>query len=345
MGIHPRTLFKAAMGDQIFPLENSWYIGNTIFAILYGIDLCMFFMSAYFLSVGSRGDKSRYFYIGYSAVLLVLITIAMACNLFFGQMMWIQHRDDVGGPMGYFDANIAAWYNTFGTAADVAANALSDGLMLYRTYVFWNSRPWIVAFPALIYLASTAMSIAATIQSGLPGGDFFHGTTVNFTVPWLVLTITFNILTTSMIALRLTFISRSMRNVLSKERAQVYTGVIAILVESALPFTLLGIGYLITYIREDPQALAFADIWGAFAGLSPQAIILRVAMGSAWNKEKVTQYGTGAGSVVVFGSQAHGTPLQTFRKDGSTIGSTVVGNNSNNALSPKKSHLNFEEEV
>jgi hypothetical protein len=30
-----------------------------------------------------------------------------------------------------------------------------------------------------------AMGIAATIQSGIPGGDFFHGITVNFTTPWL----------------------------------------------------------------------------------------------------------------------------------------------------------------
>ncbi|KAJ7815346.1 hypothetical protein B0H13DRAFT_1514060, partial [Mycena leptocephala] len=278
------------MGDQDFPLERSWYIGNTIFAILYGVELCMFFMSAYFLW-NSKADKSRFIYIAYSATLLVLITIAMACNLFFGQQMWIEHRDVDGGPVAFFGGNIAAWYNTLGTAADVTANVLGDALMLYRCYVFWSSTSiWTVAFPALLFLASTSMSIAATIQSGMPGGDFFHGTTVNFTIPWLVLTITFNVLTTSMITFRLFAISRSMRNVLSKERTEVYTGVIAILVESAMPFTLLGIAYLVTYVRMDPEALAFADIWGCFVSLSPQAIILRVAMGSAWSKKTVTQY-------------------------------------------------------
>jgi predicted ferric reductase len=126
-----------------------------------------------------------------------------------------------------------------------------------------------------------------TVQSGLPGSDFWHGITVNLLTPWLgkfflrrntgswlispskVLTIVFNILTTSMIAVRLALIRRSMRGVLSKERAEVYTGVIAILVESALPFTLLGIAYLITYVRTDPEALAFADVWGAFVVSHP----------------------------------------------------------------------------
>ncbi|KAJ6577398.1 hypothetical protein B0H19DRAFT_871059, partial [Mycena capillaripes] len=212
----------------------------------------------------------------------------------------LQHRDVDGGPVAYFFNNIAIWYNTFGTAADVTANALGDGLMLYRCYVFWSSTSiWIIAFPAVLYLASICACqllykcfrlIVWLSKSGKPNGDFFGPGTANFFIPWLVLTITFNIITTSMISFRLFTISRSMRNVLSKERAQVYTGVIAILVESALPFTLLGIGYLITYVRNAPEELFFADVWGCFASLSPQAIILRVAMGSAWSKKTVTQY-------------------------------------------------------
>ncbi|KAK7032844.1 hypothetical protein R3P38DRAFT_2919226 [Favolaschia claudopus] len=321
------------------------YIGNTIFAILYGIQLCMFFMSAYFLLRSAKADKSRYIYIVYSASLLVLLTIAMACNLFFGQMMWIEHRNVDGGPVAFFVNNIAAWYNTFGTAADVTANVLGDGLMLYRCYVFWGGNIWVVAFPALLFLASTAMGIAGTIQSGLPGGDFFHGISISFVTPWLILTIVFNIITTSMIVLRLGLISRTMRKVLTRERAEVYTGVMAILVESALPFTLLGIVYLITYLKNEPEDLAFADIWGAFVALSPQAIILRVAMGSAWTKKTVTRYTTTTGSAVVFNSESQGTAtaLRSMRKE------TWVGsdNNSINALSSssQKSHVNVEDDV
>jgi hypothetical protein len=67
-----------------------------------------------------------------------------------------------------------------------------------------------------------------------------------------------------------------MRNVLSKERADVYVGVIAILVESAAPFTLLGIAYLVTYIRNDPEVLAFADVWGMFCVGPPASFSLTV---------------------------------------------------------------------
>ncbi|KAJ7231651.1 hypothetical protein C8J57DRAFT_1730094 [Mycena rebaudengoi] len=316
------------MGDQLFPLERSWYVGNTIFAILYGIQICMFFMSTYFLWTNPKTDKTRYVYIGYSAALLVLITVAMSANLYYGEQMWINHRDFEGGPAAYFGTHISDWYNTFGTAADVTANVLGDGLMLYRCYVFWGSISiWTVAFPALLFLGSATMGIVMTIQSGLPGGDIFHGTAVNFGIPWLVLTIVFNILVTGMIGFRLISLSRSMRNILSKERADVYVGVTAILVESAAPFTLLGIAYLVTYIRNDPEVLAFADVWGMFCALSPQMIILRVAMGSAWSSRTMTQYGSNSGTAVVFtnpGRRTIGARETELKSMGSVHGNSTL---------------------
>lgn len=283
------------MGDQVFPLERSWYIGNTIFAILYGLQISMYFQSVYYLNlnVGKENHKSKAFYIAYSTALMILITIALAANLFFGQAMWIEHRDVDGGPVAYFAGNIAAWYNTFGTAADVTANVLGDGLMLYRCFIFWGHVKVAMVLPALIYLASVAMGITTTIQSGLPNGNFFQGITVNFGIPWLVLTIVFNILVTTMIVVRLFSMHKKMESILGAEVSKRYTGLLAILVESALPFTVLGICYLATYIKNLPEALAFADIWGCFVSLSPQAIILRVAMGGGWTKDAFNRLSTG----------------------------------------------------
>ncbi|KAJ7678483.1 hypothetical protein B0H17DRAFT_1235718 [Mycena rosella] len=286
------------MGDQSFPLERSWYIGNAFFAILYGLQISMFFQSVYYLSIGPGSRKSKTFYIGYSTVMLVLITFALACNQWFGEAMWIEHRDVEGGPAQFFADNIAAWYNTLGTSADVVANVLGDGLMLYRCYVFWEHVPLAMVLPSLLYLSSVAMGITMTIQSGLPGGDIFHGTTVNFGIPWVVLTIVFNILVTAMIAIRLLSMHSRANLVLGIDPTKRYTGLLAILVESALPFTLLGIVYLATYAKQIPESLALAGIWGAFVSLSPQAIILRVAMGAAFTREMVVRVSSGGGQSI-----------------------------------------------
>lgn len=90
----------------------------------------MFVQSVYYLSAGPGSYRRKMFYILYGAVLLVLITISTAANLFYGQAMWIEHRDVDGGPVAYFVENEALWYNTLGTATDVTANVLGDGLMV-----------------------------------------------------------------------------------------------------------------------------------------------------------------------------------------------------------------------
>ncbi|KAJ7482630.1 hypothetical protein FB451DRAFT_1029873 [Mycena latifolia] len=271
--------------SQVFPLERSWYVGNAFFAIIYGIQISMYFQSVYYLKTGEGSRRVKIFYIGFSSALTALTTISLACNLYYGQAMWIEHRDVDGGPAVFFTTNIAIWYNTLGTAADVTANVLGDGLMLYRCHVFWGHSRLAMVSPVLLYLGSIAMAITTTIQSGLPGGDFFNGITVNFGIPWLVLTIVFNILVTVMIAGRLLSVQATVNKAVGWPMTKKYTGRLAILVESAMPFTLLGIGYLVTYIRGAPESLSFADIWGCFVSLSPQAIILRVAMGGAWTKE------------------------------------------------------------
>lgn len=108
------------------------------------------------------------------------------------------------------------------------------------------------------------MAIVTTIQSGLPGGSFFSGITINFGTPWIALTLTFNVLVTAMISTRLLLMQKKVRAVLGPEHTKLYTGVIAILIESALPFSLLSIAYIIPYARNDPESLALVGIWGCF---------------------------------------------------------------------------------
>jgi hypothetical protein len=97
-----------------------------------------FFASVYCISdrpsSGSAGEHRRLggqtFYVVYGAVLLALTTIEVALGALWGQFMWIDHRNYPGGPLGYFVASEAAWFNIFGMAAGAAANVLGDGLLV-----------------------------------------------------------------------------------------------------------------------------------------------------------------------------------------------------------------------
>ncbi|THU78137.1 hypothetical protein K435DRAFT_973654 [Dendrothele bispora CBS 962.96] len=279
------------------PLERSLYVGNFFRGILYGIELFTFAQAAHCIlnSGGIRSSPgSRVFYVAYGAVLLAMVTIAVTTDALWGQFMWIDHRNYPGGPLGYFSATTSMWMNVFGSAADATANILGDGLLLYRCYMIWGSRFWIIALPGLVYLASSVLVIITVVESALPGAFLLNGNAANFGVPWVSLSVSLNVIVTAMICARLLMMRQMTLSVMTPEMGQMYTSIMAILVESALPFSLVGLGFVITYAKDSPTADAFAYVWGMFCSLSPQMIILRVAMGRGWSKETVQQVDSGS---------------------------------------------------
>ncbi|KAF8264498.1 hypothetical protein EI94DRAFT_1772636 [Lactarius quietus] len=275
-------------------LERSLYIGNFFRAILYGIELFTFFAAAYcVLGRSSNYRKGRIFYIVYGGVLLTLVTIAVVTDALWGQYMWIDRRNYPGGPLGFFAASENAWYNVFGSAADATANILGDGLLVYRCYMIWGSRWYIVALPTLIYLASSVLVIITIVESALPNSFLLNGKPANFGVPWVSLSVSLNVLVTTLICWRLLRMRSLTRELLAPELSRTYTSIAAMLIESAAPFTVLGIGLVVTEAQGGPLAIAFSYVWGMFCSLSPQMIILRVAMGHGLLKESVEEISTG----------------------------------------------------
>ncbi|KAJ7102361.1 hypothetical protein B0H15DRAFT_328206 [Mycena belliarum] len=268
--------------------EQSFYIGSYITAILYGMYLFMYFLSNYFLLYSSSdARKESFFYIFYGSLMLILWTIASSCNAIFGQLAWIDHRDVPGGPAAYLTENLSAWYNTMGTVTGICMNFLADGLLLYRCYIIWGSNFKIIALPVLIYFGAMSMAVLLIYESAIPGASFFAGDAISFGVPYFWMTIGLNIITTSLICGRLLSVRNRVRSILGEQYCQTYTGIVACLLESALPLTVFGIVYVILYARNSPYAFCFVQIWADFCAISPQIIILRVSIGKAWSKDTV----------------------------------------------------------
>ncbi|KAJ7124760.1 hypothetical protein C8R43DRAFT_1135441 [Mycena crocata] len=279
--------------------ERAFYIGSYVTAILFGMELFMFFLSSYFLLHSSDARKESFFYISYSSVMLLLWTTASSCNAIFGQFIWIDHRDVLGGPAAYLDDHLSAWYNTLGTVAGICMNFLADGLLLYRCYIIWGSSWKIIVLPVIIYFGAMSMAILLIYESAIPGASFFSGDSVSFGVPYLWMTISLNLILTTLICGRLLSVRNRVRSILGEQYCQTYTGVVAVLLESALPFSVLGIVYVISYARNSPYSFAFLQVWADFCAISPQLIILRVATGKAWSKDTVASV-----SVLVFDHRA-----------------------------------------
>jgi len=302
-------------------LERSFYWGQLIMTGLYGVEMFMCMFSTYLiLSLPPSARRGRTIYLIIGVLILALLTVTVITDAVFLEFMWIDHRDAPGGPLGYLAANSAIWWQTLGTATEQLVNYLGDGLLMYRCFVIYNNNRWVLVFPALLYLGSLSMGIMTLVQSSIPGSDFFAGETVNFGVPWAALSVTLNFTLTCLITARILIARRNARKYLQGNGMDVYTGLASILVESSLPFSFLGIVFAITYGKNLDQGPTFLFIWSAFAALSPQFIIFRVATGRAWTREIATNISRG--DSMLFDTTRVNKTVESYQ-----LHSTFVGDN------------------
>lgn len=151
--LRPITMRRLAISPLTpvnFPLERSLYIGGIIRGILFGE--CLFFFAFRSLQQGvgmeififfsavycvrhrpSRNRKSQRYYVAHGGILLALTTIEVVVDTTWGRLMWIDHRNDPGGPLGFYSASVSTWYCILKVAACAMANILGDGLLVRST--------------------------------------------------------------------------------------------------------------------------------------------------------------------------------------------------------------------
>ncbi|KAF9553340.1 hypothetical protein CPC08DRAFT_713833 [Agrocybe pediades] len=298
-------------------LERSLYYGVIVMTLCYGLEIYMYIHSVRLLMKSTRKIRQqRRLYVIVGSISLLLTGIVVFTNAVFMEFMWIEHRDFEDGPLGYLAANSSIWWQTLGTAANQVTNFVGDGLLLYRCYIIWNGARWVIIFPGLIYLASIAMAIVTLVQSSHPGSNFFRGAPVDFGVPWAALSVALNIVVTVLITYKLLTAHHRLKKVLPDHAVRMYTGMSAIFIESALPFSILGIAFAVTYGLHSDIGPAFLFVWATFCALSPQLIIFRISSGQSWTRDLVqdaTANYTTAGGDHLLSSDAHGHVLRPIR--------------------------------
>jgi len=115
--------------------------------------------------------------------------------------------------------------------------------------------PVCFAVLALITVVESAQPYTPSLPSGKP---------TRVIVPWVSLSVSLNVIVTLMICFRLLRMRALTRGALSPEMSSMYTSIAAMLIESAAPISILGIGLIIIAARNEPIIFAFAYIWTMF---------------------------------------------------------------------------------
>ncbi|KAI0064496.1 hypothetical protein BV25DRAFT_1869199 [Artomyces pyxidatus] len=274
------------MSETLF--LNSYYIADSFACILYGVELVLYAMTMQKLLLhrARRTGQDRFF-IFFSTVNLLLVTISVATQVVFGEEMWIVNADYPGGASAYFQQYISVWYQTMGSVASVALGSFADGLLMYRCFVVWSNM-WVLIVPGTLYVSSVALGIVVLWASGAPHSDFFVGVAVKIQLSYSGTGIAFTILATSIITGRILWFAHSTKKAFGSEISHTYYGVIAIVVESMLPYTLSSLATLITIGINSETSIIFLSISGLLACISPQMLVLRVAQDRALRRDHLT---------------------------------------------------------
>ncbi|XP_006453825.1 hypothetical protein AGABI2DRAFT_213298 [Agaricus bisporus var. bisporus H97] len=296
------------MNMEIRDFEHAYYIGSYLSGILYGLELALYFMIMKKLckkeAIGNT--RMRRFLAVFSTIGLVLFTVDIACNAVWGEIMWINGRELPDGVPEFFDTMVYVWYQTLGSTSVVTMIFLGDGLLLYRLYIIWGSKWKIMVIPIMAYLAAFALAVVQLVLSGKPGGNFFGKETTVYGTPYYVITIGLNIFVTTMIYGRIQWLIGALSGTRVKrsiKSCRLYVSPAGAFIESAALYSIVGILYLVPYATESQTAICFGQIWAKLTFICPQMIILRMASGHAWNRERINEAETtmnGQISSVVF---------------------------------------------
>jgi len=165
-------------------------------------------------------------------------TVYTAMNLNNQSISFIDNREFTGvgalpGPVGYqffIGSNVLSVIPNLMFGLNYF---LADGLLLYRCYVVYSMKLWVIALPCLMYLTTFALSLRVLIGQGRVWD--YHQTLYNYSTVCLPLSVSLNVLLTLMIVVRLVLHSRNTQAVMGSPGGigGLYRTIIAMLIESS----------------------------------------------------------------------------------------------------------------
>ncbi|TFK21057.1 hypothetical protein FA15DRAFT_570740, partial [Coprinopsis marcescibilis] len=156
---------------------------------------------------------------------------------------------------------------------------------LYRCLIIWDYRK------AVILPISTLYAASIPPEPSIPSIVTWRYRAQQLWTAYFILSVILNCVTTGMIALPIIRMRRRFTklDVISPHQ-QSYTRVLAILIESSLPVTVMGTAVVIATLLGglDPGSVYIVEFvngfWIVTMSLAPQLIIYRVAMGESWTR-------------------------------------------------------------
>ncbi|KAJ2917984.1 hypothetical protein MD484_g2437, partial [Candolleomyces efflorescens] len=254
-------------------------IGIHIFMVLYGFSV--------FLETPKHSRKGRKRYIATSLVITALSAFSASLDM----ARYFQVLFGSTSPSHWHKLHVATLSRWEGLLTGTILGVLvwiGDALLVYRCYVICVDYSWVAAVPG----AFSFCALVVNLQSWYRHNSDHRA---KYEIAFVLLTISTNTIVTSLIAAHLFRTRRTLLKLLPSQEIRLYTGVVAILIESALPLSFFGIIAAAFMLAKEAPAVrssegilvcyyTFVGLFYIFCTLSPQMIIFRITTGHSFVK-------------------------------------------------------------
>ncbi|KAJ8501411.1 hypothetical protein ONZ45_g12157 [Pleurotus djamor] len=253
-------------------VNTAGYLG----AIAYGLHIAVYSTATYFILTSKR-RLHRWRQHFFNTFVFALGTIRFATAVRFNQEAWVLHPYYPGGPSAYLKDVRSTPLAIFGLSCGSLANFTLIGLMLWRTYVVWDT--WFVLIlPTIIYVFSIVFTCADIAHNVYPlPGNWGP----NLGIACWSITAANIILLTALIALRILYQRYQMRDTGVATTGGDLMGVVSMLIESMAPAAVIFLVFIILYARQDALESLLLPATIQIVCVSQHLVLIQVYRGRA----------------------------------------------------------------
>ncbi|KAH7107311.1 hypothetical protein BKA62DRAFT_682985 [Auriculariales sp. MPI-PUGE-AT-0066] len=277
-------------------LERSLFAGFAIVMFTFGIFVTLTLACLYAMLFHPLHGRRHWALIFFILLLFLGSTVFVVTNYIWSQLMWIDARAYPGGPPAFFSEQFGIWINTVSNSALAFNNFLLDALLLSRCLTFWNRRMYIIFVPFCAWIASAVLAVL-TIRESATGKNPFTAT--KYAIPYFATCLGFNVLVTVLIVSRLLYMRKQVSG-LGKQHSRVFTSMVALIVDSALPYTLISVFVIFTITYKKNEHITYSSAFavplvGGALWIVSMCILLRAALGRGFQPQTEQQAGKVSG--------------------------------------------------
>ncbi|KAF9455989.1 hypothetical protein BDZ94DRAFT_1276776 [Collybia nuda] len=267
------------MVASTIPLDKAYLTAIWLETLFYGINILLFFS---YLFIARYKQKTPHV-----NKVILLTAISMFCfstihvSMGFARLIdgFIYLRDKPGGPAAFFsDVSIPA--NVAKVIIHTVNSILGDGIVVWRCYHVWGRSWWICIVPVLLIIASAVCGFGQGVifAQAKTTHSAFVSTLARWNGSLFVLSLTTNVVVTTLIAARIWYLARESGSSFANSSFK-YRRVLTLIVESGAIYSSALIIEITLYFLNSNAFYIVYDPIAQLTAIVPTMIIVMTSLG------------------------------------------------------------------